>query len=89
MTPMHAWCLFVLHESLKLCKSAHSELAWPSYTNVTALCQKMQDQYFPGDVKIIPGALEHECDECVHPFREFDNNDEVCVDNRQTTATWH
>jgi hypothetical protein len=78
MTPVHAWRLFVLHESLKLCQSAHLELVWPSYTDTTALCKKMQEQFFPGDVKIIPGALEHKCDECVHPFREFTDNDEVC-----------
>lgn len=77
MTPMHAWRLFVLHESLKLCQSAFSELAWPSYTDVAALCQKMQDQYFPGAVKIIPGALEHECNDCVHPFWQFTDNNEV------------
>jgi len=89
MTPVHAWRLFVLHESLKLCQNGRVELVWPSYTDTTGLCKRMQEQFFPGDVKIIPGALQHECNECVHPFREFDNNDEVCVDNRQTTATWH
>ena len=43
MTPVHAWHLFVLHKSLKLCQSACSELAWPSYTDVATLCQKMQE----------------------------------------------
>lgn len=81
MTSVHVWRLFVLHESLKLCRSVHSELACPSYTDVTALCQKMQDRYFPGDVKIIPGALEHKCDDCVHPFREFTDDNEVHKNN--------
>lgn len=68
-TRRHAWRLFVLHESLEMCRSRDAQLVHPSFRNLTGLCEAMREEYFAGDVKVIHGAKDHGCDECVGYMR--------------------
>lgn len=79
LTPVHAWRLFVLHESLKLCSLHGEKLAWTSYDNIDALCKAVMDRFFPGDVKMINGGLDHHCAECRHPLRTAGPNGVVSL----------
>ncbi|KAF8318828.1 uncharacterized protein EI90DRAFT_3133025 [Cantharellus anzutake] len=78
LLPKHTWKLFVLHESLKLCKATNHELVLPSHTSITALASKMQEKIFPGAVKTIQGALAHQCAQCFHPYRSLQDGTAVC-----------
>jgi hypothetical protein len=69
ITADHTWQLFVLHESLLLCTERGTPMLIPPGFPAHKIAGLMNNQHFPGDVRVIPGALEHKCDECHHPFR--------------------
>lgn len=68
MSDKHAWKLFVLHESLELCSINNMPFIVPSYSELHHITAAICDQFFSSDVKLIPGGMEHRCDNCVHPF---------------------